>query len=419
MDRAAAYIEAQGGPTGLRRRYGKDKTFAAPILTNCALAGLVRWRDVPALPFELACLPFPMLRFLRLPVVSYAVPALVAVGQARFFHRRPWNPLLWLLRRLCVGASLRAVERMQPPSGGFLEAAPLTSFVVMGLASTGRVDHAVVRRGVAFLLSTVREDGSWPIDVSLASWNTSLAIAALAAAASDLGALDCVGWLLRSQWAEVHPFTQAPPGGWGWNDAAGAAPDADDTAAALLALRAIVGSAAESQREPIEAAAAGGVAWLLDLQNDDGGWPTFCRGWGTMPFDRSGCDLTAHALRALHAWKTLDRRPRGRGDPSRAGLLGRPTAARRELDPALVRQSIFSQRGEPGLRNRANAAGVPRPRPDGDAARPPRGGMAGDAHRSGRGLGRGTRRGSQRRRAGRAERRGDVAGHRGPFGGPG
>ena len=42
--------------------------------------------------------------------------------------------------------------------------------------------------------------------------------------------------------------------------------------------------------------------WLLDLQNRDGGWPTFCRGWGTLPFDRSSCDLTAHALRALDLW---------------------------------------------------------------------------------------------------------------------
>src|SRR5262249_34402926 len=42
-----------------------------------------------------------------------------------------------------------------------------------------------------------------------------------------------------------------------------------------------------------------GLSWLLGLQNADGGWPTFCRGWGTLPFDRSGTDLTAHALRAL------------------------------------------------------------------------------------------------------------------------
>jgi squalene-hopene/tetraprenyl-beta-curcumene cyclase len=44
------------------------------------------------------------------------------------------------------------------------------------------------------------------------------------------------------------------------------------------------------------------VRWLLDLQNADGGIPTFCRGWGHLPFDRSGADLTAHALRAWGAW---------------------------------------------------------------------------------------------------------------------
>src|SRR5439155_14196748 len=47
---------------------------------------------------------------------------------------------------------------------------------------------------------------------------------------------------------------------------------------------------------------AHGLAWLLALQNRNGGWPTFCRGWGKLPFDRSGTDLTAHAMRALRAW---------------------------------------------------------------------------------------------------------------------
>jgi squalene-hopene/tetraprenyl-beta-curcumene cyclase len=41
----------------------------------------------------------------------------------------------------------------------------------------------------------------------------------------------------------------------------------------------------------------------MGLQNSDGGWPTFCRGWGTLPFDRSGSDLTAHVLRALFVWR--------------------------------------------------------------------------------------------------------------------
>ncbi len=44
-----------------------------------------------------------------------------------------------------------------------------------------------------------------------------------------------------------------------------------------------------------------GVKWLRHLQNRDGGWPTFCRGWGKLPFDRSSNDLTAHVIRAVVA----------------------------------------------------------------------------------------------------------------------
>ena len=110
LGRAEVYLDAQGGIPGLRRRYGRDKTFAVPILTNCALAGLVPWDEVSPLPFELACFPHPVLRFLRLPVVSYAVPALVAIGQARYFHRPPRNPVTRLIRR----AGRRAESRRAP-----------------------------------------------------------------------------------------------------------------------------------------------------------------------------------------------------------------------------------------------------------------------------------------------------------------
>ncbi len=45
-----------------------------------------------------------------------------------------------------------------------------------------------------------------------------------------------------------------------------------------------------------------GLDWLSRLQNRDGGIPTFCRGWGRLPFDKSCPDLTAHALRAWSSW---------------------------------------------------------------------------------------------------------------------
>lgn len=305
--RAERYVHTQGSWLGLRKRYGRDKTFAVPILTNCALAGMVEWREVSPLPFELACFPQSMYRLLSLPVVSYAIPALVAIGQARFFHRRPWNPITRWIRTSLVEKSLKVLERMQPQSGGYLEAVPLTSFVVMSLATTGRADHTVTRNGLQFILNSVRPDGSWPIDTNLATWNTTSALNSLAAGNDDLAEHGCLDWLLDCQTKHVHPFTGAQPGGWGWTDLTGSVPDADDTPSALLALATWSRSrqCSRTDRRRIRDAAAGGLRWLLGLQNRNGGWPTFCRGWGKLPFDRSGADLTAHAIRALHAWSDL------------------------------------------------------------------------------------------------------------------
>jgi squalene-hopene/tetraprenyl-beta-curcumene cyclase len=54
--------------------------------------------------------------------------------------------------------------------------------------------------------------------------------------------------------------------------------------------------------DAVRQAAADGAKWLADLQNGDGGVPTFCKGWGALPFDRSSPDITAHAVRAWVGW---------------------------------------------------------------------------------------------------------------------
>ena len=112
-------------------------------------------------------------------------------------------------------------------------------------------------------------------------------------------------WILGCQYREVHPYTSAAPGGWGWTDLSGAVPDADDTPGALVALAAMrkCPSLSPVTAARIDRAAVAGLGWLAGLQNSDGGWPTFCRGWGNLPFDRSGADLTAHVLRAIRAWQ--------------------------------------------------------------------------------------------------------------------
>jgi squalene-hopene/tetraprenyl-beta-curcumene cyclase len=336
LESAERYVRGQGGIAGLKRRYGRDKTFAVPILANCALAGMVPWGEVAPLPFELACFPHSWYRLLRLPVVSYAIPALVGVGQARYFHLPPRNPIARGVRAMAVQRSRRRLEQMQPASGGFLEATPLTSFVVMSLASIGQARHPVSRLGLEFLARSARPDGSWPIDTNLATWLTTLSLNALAG--SDCWAYDerCIEWLLACQHLEQHPFTAAEPGGWGWSDLSGAVPDADDTAGALIALSHRFATAPAVHKRRMSAAAFAGLGWLVRLQNRDGGWPTFCRGWGKLPFDRSGTDLTAHALRAFAAWRGSDMEV---ADPGSWVRLGRSIVRATERGLAYLQQT--------------------------------------------------------------------------------
>ena len=168
----------------------------------------------------------------------------------------------------------------------------------MSLASSDLANHPVTQKGVEFLTTSVRKDGSWPIDTNLSTWVTTLAVNALGPDAFSLEERDYLKhWLLDQQHTVVHPYTKSAPGGWAWTDRSGGVPDGDDTSGALLAL-AVLGDDPEIQN-----AATAGVKWLIDLQNTDGGIPTFCRGWGKLPFDRSSPDITAHALRAWQRWR--------------------------------------------------------------------------------------------------------------------
>lgn len=337
LNRCQGWLSERYGRTtaelaeAVRQRYGDDRTFSVPILMMCALARLVPWHEVPRLPFEVACLPQSWYRLARMPVVSYALPALIAIGQAVHHHRSTWNPVSWVLRKLGRKLSLEVLARIQPSSGGYLEAIPLTSFVVMSLAVIEPYQTAdrVIARGVQFIINSVRPDGSWPIDTNLSIWATTLSVNALAAA-GDLESLDrrkeLFGWLLDQQTKDIHPYTGAAAGAWGWSDEPGSVPDCDDTPGALLAIRALAGTGADDAIDEFVRSSAGriklidewaqladasgnlgfralnGLGWVRDLRNRDGGWPTFCRGWGKLPFDRSGSDLTAHAVRAFAAW---------------------------------------------------------------------------------------------------------------------
>ncbi len=125
---------------------------------------------------------------------------------------------------------------------------------------------------------------------------------ALARAASWLVQKECT---FRGDWADNCP-AKTPGGGWFFEYQNGWYPDCDDTAMVAMALMRTGGLAAE-------AAARRGVAWILAMQNDDGGWAAFDRTRSRpilecVPFadhnamqDPSCPDITGRVLECL-AW---------------------------------------------------------------------------------------------------------------------
>ncbi len=316
IQRTAGSLEPAILAEAIRQRYGKDRTFSVPILTALALHGRLgssqqAWGEIPQLPFELAAFPRRWFAAMKLPVVSYALPALIAMGHARHRHRPTWNPVTRVIRNLLKPRTREVLREIQPQGGGYLEATPLTSFVIMSLIGAGEDTCPVIEPGLDFLIGSVREDGSWPIDTHLATWVTTLAVNALSNNAEASQTLDAqtiqriTQWLLAQQYRQVHPYTMAAPGGWSWTPLSGGVPDADDTPGALIALanlRRGTDTVSDSVEQTMLQSVRVGVRWLLDLQNRDGGIPTFCKGWGALPFDRSSPDLTAHTLRAWALW---------------------------------------------------------------------------------------------------------------------
>ncbi|MFA5330141.1 MAG: prenyltransferase/squalene oxidase repeat-containing protein [Prolixibacteraceae bacterium] len=282
--------------------YKTDRTFSVPILTMCALCevpGKEAFDSIPQLPFELSLLPRSFYSMLNLSVVSYAIPALIGVGIAIFRFKKRKNQLMRMIREASIKKSLKLLRKIQPESGGYLEAIPLTAFVCLCLIESGYRDVEVVRDGMSFLKQTQRGDGSWPIDVDLSTWMTTLAVKSLRTnldvILEEKDKKQITGHLLSIQNKEIHPFNGTQPGGWGWTSFPGSVPDGDDTPGAILALIAL------NQENPtvIKESVLNGCQWLLQLQNNDGGFPTFSRGWGKLPFDQSCSDLTGHGLLAL------------------------------------------------------------------------------------------------------------------------
>jgi len=146
-------------------------------------------------------------------------------------------------------------------------------------------------------------------------WDTALAMHALNDSGVDPGhpALAAArSWLIEREVRRIGDWSvKAPgvaPGGWCFEYRNAFYPDCDDTAEVLTALAEGTGSGG-GRDEP---AVRRGIAWLLGMQNEDGGWGAFDRGCDKeilthVPFadhnallDPSTADVTGRAVFALH-----------------------------------------------------------------------------------------------------------------------
>nr|WP_320119782.1 prenyltransferase/squalene oxidase repeat-containing protein [uncultured Marinifilum sp.] len=295
-------LDPESISTAILNHYQDDQTFSVPILAMCALSGKLgknAWKLVPQLPYQLAVFPDKFFKLLNLSVVSYAIPALIAIGLVKSVNTKASKPVA-AFNKSIKASVLKVLADKQPDNGGFLEATPLTGFVLMSLVGAGEKELEVCSKAAHFLVKSMREDGSWPIDTHLATWITSLSLNSLADESLETlpDKNKTIDNLLDQQLRKVHPFTKAEPGGWSWTHLPGGVPDTDDTSGALIALYRLK----KYSQIPIQAI-ENGINWLLKLQNTDGGMPTFCKGWGKLPFDCSCPDITAHAMKAFGVWR--------------------------------------------------------------------------------------------------------------------
>ena len=121
MVRPINYVAAQGGvAASARDSIGDDKTLLAAILANCALAGMVPWRQVPTLPFELVCLPKRWQRTFSMPVDRDATPAGARRWPGQVSSRSAAKSAHAALAAKHAAKSLTLLEQLQAADDSFL-----------------------------------------------------------------------------------------------------------------------------------------------------------------------------------------------------------------------------------------------------------------------------------------------------------
>jgi squalene-hopene/tetraprenyl-beta-curcumene cyclase len=326
-----------------------------------AMVGAIDWRMVPAIPPELMLLPawFPLnlyemsswTRGIVIPLAlvyarkpGWTLPEGVTVGElftrpgsippslvwdkhvvswknvflaidrsVKLYESLPWKPF----RNVALSLARKWMrERLERSDGlGTIYPAMMNSIFAL-LAESGDTTDPLLAREVGFLARYEIEEGDalrvQPCISPL--WDTAIAMVSLEEAGIDPAHPSLVAasrWLVANQilgpgdWQVKN--RKAEPGGWAFEFRNDFYPDVDDTAFVLMALSRVD----DPESERLRASVRRGLAWLLSMQNGDGGWGAFDHEnnqqfLNHIPFadhnamlDPSTADVTARAIECL------------------------------------------------------------------------------------------------------------------------
>jgi squalene-hopene/tetraprenyl-beta-curcumene cyclase len=299
-DRAAAQaagesVQAQGGADAVCK-LGESGDIAPVLL---CLTGLLEPARVKSLPLSSVLVP-GLFELCSRRVVFYGLTTLLSCSLTMRGLRDRASAPGRFRRMLNERENARAVELLtlyQSRNGSLMNVVYHTALLLPALAAAGLpLTDPRLAGAIAFLRGrATRGKSGLFFDVYGSDvWSTASYLRALLVSGSERSSgavMRAVEWLLGQQCSKPHPALTNPQpgasrtGGWGFQSNEDAYPDCDTTSTVLDSLaRALLPVAGATTSLPSALAArvcasiASARAWLLAMQNSDGGWPSFF--WG-------------------------------------------------------------------------------------------------------------------------------------------
>ena len=246
-------------------------------------------------------------------IVSWRNVFLALDRGLKLYERMPWKPFR---KKALALARTWMLERLERSEGlGTIYPAMMNSIFAL-LAEGADPQEPLVAREIKFLARyEIEESDTIRVQPCISPvWDTAIAMVSLEEAGLDPAHPSLIAaerWVVGNQilgpgdWQVKNP--NAAPGGWAFEFKNDFYPDVDDTAFVLMAL----GRVTDPDSEHLRRSMRRGLAWLLSMQNEDGGWGAFdhennLQFLNHIPFadhnamlDPSTADVTARAIECL------------------------------------------------------------------------------------------------------------------------